>query len=229
MYDEECLLPLSALAQYYYCPRRAALITIEQQWEENVYTAEGAVMHQRVHSEENESRVDLRIYRGVRVRSLTLGLIGTLDYLELKLLREDNSNGIKLEGVSGLWQPIPVEYKHGITREEIEYEVQLCAQAICLEEMLNIAIGEGYLYYGASRKRHLVQFDQCLRLLVQEGAAQLHEMAATMTTPPAQYGPKCSKCSMIDICQPHLTESKAKSYLNQILHELIGDKGEKAT
>jgi CRISPR-associated exonuclease Cas4 len=229
MYDEDCLLPLSALAQFYYCPRRAALITIEQQWEENVFTAEGTVLHQRVHSEECESRSDLRISRGVRVRSMRLGLVGTLDYLELRLLEEGNHSGINLEGVSGLWMPIPVEYKHGVTREEKEYEIQLCAQALCLEEMLRIAVDEGYLYYGASRKRHLVQFDQGLRSLVQEGASRLHDMTATMITPPAQFGPKCSKCSMIDACQPHLAESKAKGYLDRILQELIGDKGEKVT
>lgn len=229
MYDEDNLLPISALSQYYYCPRRAALIVIEQQWDDNLLTAEGTVLHQRVHSEECESRSDLRICRGVRVRSLTLGLVGSLDCLELRLLEEDDHSGISLENASGSWMPVPVEYKHGVTREEIEYEVQLCAQALCLEEMLKISVKEGYLYYGASRKRHLVQFDQELRALVQEGALYLHQMVATLITPSAQFSAKCNKCSMLDYCQPRLAESRAKNYMDGVLQELVGGKGEKAT
>lgn len=222
MYDEEDLLPISALSQLYYCPRRAGLTLLEQQWRDNAYTAEGGVLHQRVHAGGEESRNDVRICRGVQVRSLCLGLAGVLDCLELRLLGVNETEGIFVDGVQGRWVPVPVEYKHGTTRDEEEYEIQLCAQAMCLEEMLGILVNEGYLYFGESRRRLAVSFDGELRRKVEEGALRLHELLRSGVTPPPQFGAKCSKCSMDDICAPQLPGLKAGRYLKGILEEMTG-------
>lgn len=222
MYAEDDFLPISALSQLYYCPRRVGLTLLEQQWSENVYTAEGAVLHRQVHEGGEEVRRNVRICRGVRVRSLRLGLVGTIDCLELVRLGDNMSGGINLDGVTGLWVPIPVEYKHGSTRDELEYEVQLCAQAMCLEEMLGLSLGEGYLYYEGSRRRLEVHFTDELRGLVEDGARQLHEMVRLGATPSARPSAKCRKCSMVDLCAPDLPAARAARYLKEMLNETMG-------
>lgn len=220
MYSEDDLLPISALGQLYYCPRRAGLTLLEQQWDDNVYTAEGTVQHRRVHEGGSEVRRDVRIYRGVRVRSLRLGLAGVIDCLELRLLEGADSGGTAIDGVTGMWVPVPVEYKHGTTRDEHEYKVQLCAQAVCLEEMLEISLNEGYLYYEESRRRLAVHFTGELRRFVEDGAHQLHEMVRSGVTPLAQVSAKCRKCSMVDLCGPHVSATRASRYLASILDEI---------
>lgn len=222
MYTEDDLLPISALSQLYYCPRRAGLILLEQQWSENLYTAEGAVLHRRVHEGGDETRHDLRICRGVRVCSLRLGLAGTIDCLELVRLEDGENEGISLDGASGLWIPVPVEYKHGTTRDEREYEIQLCAQALCLEEMLGLYLEKGYLYYEGSRRRLSVRFTDELRRFVEDGARQLHEMLRLGVTPSARASSKCHKCSMVDLCMPGLPVTKAVRYLAEMLEETMG-------
>ncbi|MCR4427476.1 MAG: CRISPR-associated protein Cas4 [Firmicutes bacterium] len=222
MYDEEDLIPISALSQLYYCPRRAGLTLVEQQWSENVYTAEGAVLHERVHAGGNETRVDVRIHRGIRVRSLRLGLAGAVDCLELRLLGPDEEGGIAVDGAAGRWAPVPIEYKHGTTRDEKEYEIQLCAQAMCLEEMLSVPIGEGYLYYGESKRRLAVALNGGLRREVEEGALLLHEMLESGRTPPPQFSAKCRNCSLVNLCAPRLSALNAGRYLSGVLEETIG-------
>lgn len=198
------------------------MILLEEQWSENVHTAEGLVMHQRVHGGDDEVRRDVWACRGVRVRSLRLGLAGTMDCLELRLLDAEEPGGILVVGTQGRWLPIPVEYKHGTTRDEIEYEVQLCAQALCLEEMLCTEINEGYLYYGESRRRLKVVFTSELRQRVEEGASQLHAMLRSGVTPLPQFSAKCHKCSMVDLCLPRLPTSEASKYLAGIMDEIAG-------
>lgn len=222
MYDEDDLLPISALSQLYYCPRRAGLTLLEQQWSDNVYTAEGTVQHRRVHQGGDEVRRDVRICRGVRVRSLRLGLAGTIDCLELVRLEGGVGTGVAVEGASGLWLPVPVEYKHGSTRDEHEYKVQLCAQALCLEEMLDLSLTDGYLYYEESRRRLTVHFTNELRRFVEDGARQLHEMLRSGVTPSARASAKCHKCSMIDLCGPRLPAARAGRYLAEMLNEMAG-------
>lgn len=219
---EDEFLPISALTQFYYCPRRAGLTLIEQQWADNLYTAEGTVLHERVHSGGEESRGDIRIFRAVRVRSLRLGLSGVTDSLEF-IRVATAAQGIRLENASGFWTAVPIEYKHGTIRDEEEYKVQLCAQAMCLEEMLGMPIEEGYLYFGGPKRRVRVQFSSDLRRLVEAGVKSLRQMAATGITPPRQPGPKCAKCSMRDVCMPSLPVSKAGDYVAAMLEMVTED------
>lgn len=221
MYADEDLVPISALAQLYYCARRAGLILLEQQWSDNVYTAEGAVLHERVHGGGDEARDDIRLCRSVQVCSLRLGLSGSMDCLELRRLRDGHNGGIRLDGVAGMWRPVPVEYKHGPARDEREYEIQLCAQSICLEEMLGVPVTEGYLYYHGSRRRLAISFTEDLRLSVEDGARRLHEMLRLGVIAPREFGPKCFKCSLLDVCVPRLPVSQAERYLTDMLNETL--------
>jgi len=151
VYDIEDLIQLSALQNMVFCSRQCALIHIEQVWSENRLTAEGRLMHERTHEEGGESRGNVRIERAVMLRSLRLGLVGMADVVEFHRLED------------GRWQPFPVEYKHGKPKVDDCDKVQLCAQAICLEEMLNVEIPGGALFYGKTRRRLDVAFDSDLR------------------------------------------------------------------
>ena len=170
MYHEEDLLPISALQHYIFCPRRCALVHIEQQWQENVFTAEGQNLHLKTHAEQTENRPGVRIVRGLRIHSFRLGLIGQADVVEF----QQSETGIKLAGAEGYWQPFPVEYKRGILKRRFEYTVQLCAQAICLEEMTQAHIPDGAIYYGQSKRRSEVEFDENLRNRTAKYAEKLH-------------------------------------------------------
>lgn len=225
MYEDEDLLPLSALAQWYYCRRRAGLALLEEQWKDNVYTAEGSILHQHVHADGDEARGNVRICRGIRLRSSRLGLSGMADCVELHKTEVSGTNTVTLDGVGGLWIPVPIEYKHGRTRDELEYSVQLCAQAICLEEMLGISLQQGYLYYEGSRRRQEVMFSAQLRALVERGAGDLHELTRSGETPKAEYSSRCVKCSFRELCGPDLPGKKAGRYLARMLAETGGRDG----
>src|SRR3990172_9283865 len=144
------LIPISALNQYVYCPRRCALIHIDQLWDENLFTAEGRIMHEKVDTANRESRGNVRIEYGIPMRSLRLGLIGKADVVEF-------------HKHSDKWVPFPVEYKRGKPKPDNCDKVQLCAQAICLEEMMGVEIPAGSLFYGGTRHRYDVEFSATLR------------------------------------------------------------------
>lgn len=183
------LIMLSALQHYVYCPRQCALIHIEQAWSENIFTAEGRIMHGKVDTADRESRGNIRIEYGVHMRSLRLGLIGKADVVEF------HKRGDK-------WMPFPVEYKRGKPKIDDCDKVQLCAQAICLEEMLNVEIPEGALFYGQTRRREDVVFDGKLRAETKDTARKVHELIESGLTPKAEYSKKCKKCSLLDLCLP---------------------------
>ncbi len=203
-YNEDDLIHLAALNQYAYCPRRCALIHIEQLWSENLFTAEGRIMHDKVDTANRESRGNIRIEYGVPMRSLRLGLIGKADVVEFH--KKDD----------GTWAPFPVEYKRGKPKMDYCDKVQLCAQAICLEEMLNIEITEGALFYGQTRRREDVVIDKSLRMETEETARKVHELIESGITPKAEYSAKCKKCSLLSICLPKVN-SKASSYLMKVM------------
>ena len=208
MYDEEDLLPLSALQHLVFCERRAALIHLEGMWDENVATVEGQNLHARTHDVRTESRGDTRISSGLPLRSLRLGLSGKADIVEFHRLQSGEFGGIQLDGVEGFWQPYPVEYKRGRLRSERSYEVQLCAQALCLEEMLDVRVSVGALFYGKTARRQEVIFDEGRRRKTEEAAARLHELLKTGRTPDAVYlRNKCQQCSLFDLCLPEQTTS----------------------
>lgn len=197
---EDELIPISALNQYLYCPRRCALIHIEQIWTENLFTAEGRLMHDKVDTANRESRGDVRIEYGVPIRSLRLGLIGKADVVEFH--RMDDGN----------WVPFPVEYKRGKPKMDDCDKVQLCAQAICLEEMLNLKINNGALFYGRTRRRENVVFDEKLRLETEGASKKVRVLIESGVTPKAEYSKKCKKCSLYELCMPKVSR-KASNYL----------------
>jgi len=194
MYAEDELLPISALQHLLFCERQCALIHIEQVWAENRLTVEGKNLHERVHEQSSENRPGIRIARGLRLRSLRLGLVGMADVVEFHM-------GADI-GKYPCGQPLPVEYKRGKPKAGHSDEVQLCAQALCLEEMLNVQIPSGSLFYGTTRRRCDVLFDDVLRGLTIQTAERLHILLDSGVTPPAEYGPKCEQCSLLGLCMP---------------------------
>jgi len=198
MFDEDDLLPLSGLQHLAFCERQWALIHIEQVWSENVLTAEGRELHERAHETGSESRPGLRIGRGLRLRSLRLGLTGQADVVEFRA----GAAGVRLEGEAGLWQPFPVEYKRGRPKANDCDEVQICAQGLCLEEMFGVAIEAGALFYGTPRRRKDVVFSPGLRGETEKLAARMHALYRERATPRAVYSAKCEKCSLLALCMP---------------------------
>ncbi|MBI2817800.1 MAG: CRISPR-associated protein Cas4 [Acidobacteria bacterium] len=203
MYDEDDLLPISALQHLAFCERQWALIHLEGAWAENRLTVEGHHLHDRAHRPETESRRDLRIARGLRLRSLRLGLSGIADVVEFHRIGNDSTAaGVSLSEVTGLWQPRPVEYKRGRPKLGPYDEIQLCAQALCLEEMLGISIPAGDLFYGEPRQRSEVVFSPDLREKTESLTARLHELTLSGKTPLARYEKKCDSCSLYELCLP---------------------------
>lgn len=190
-YNEDQLLPLSALQHFLFCERQCALIHIEQVWSENGYTAEGNLLHERAHDGPDESRPGIRITRGLPVRCLELGLSGQCDIVEF----HDQTSGNAV---------IPVEYKRGKPKSHHADEVQLCAQALCLEEMLECHVERGALYYGERRRRTEIVFDEPLRALTREAAAGVHALIDARRTPPAIKEKKCESCSLFEFCMPDI-------------------------
>jgi len=203
MYHEDDLLPISALQHLAFCERQWALIHLEGAWAENRLTAEGRNLHDRAHLQETESRGNLRIARGLRLRSLRLGLSGIADVVEFHRIElESVTSGVSLPGVRGQWQPRPVEYKRGRPKLGPYDEIQLCAQALCLEEMLGAVIPAGDLFYGEPRQRSEVAFNSDLREQTEKLAERLHQLTQIGKTPFARYEKKCDSCSIYDLCLP---------------------------
>jgi CRISPR-associated exonuclease Cas4 len=188
------LIPLSALQHYLFCPRQCALIHVERLWAENVLTAEGRILHESSDKPGQGRRGERRIVHGMPLRSAALGVAGVADVVEL--FRE-----------GGGWRPYPIEYKRGRPKAHRADEVQLCAQALCLEEMLSVDVPEGALFYGKVRRRHAVAFDDGLRDLTRKVAAATREMLGAGRTPPPVYEKKrCDACSLKGLCQPKRLE-----------------------
>ena len=207
MYSEDDFLWLSALQHLAFCERQCALIHIEGLWDENRLTVEGKILHDRVDSQGHEYGKDIRIERGVSLRSLELGLIGKADVVEFH--RE-----------SGKWVPFPVEYKRGRPKPDRRDEIQLCAQALCLEEMLRVEVNKGAIFYGQPRRRWPVEFGGSLRQETRVTAQKLHALISAGITPPAVYEKKCDNCSLFEQCLPKVsnrTKSAAK-YLSEAMN-----------
>ncbi|EPR34123.1 CRISPR-associated protein Cas4 [Alkalidesulfovibrio alkalitolerans DSM 16529] len=210
-------LPLSALAHLLFCRRRAALVHVENAWAESVATAEGRVLHHKVDSDPRlERRGDVLVARMLPLRSERLGLFGVADSVEF----HRDEAGARLPGVAGRWRPFPVEYKRGKLRREAGYLVQLCAQGMCLEEMLGVDVPAGALFFGTNRRRLAVNLDQDLRAHVQAAAEDLHGLIRSESTPAAEYErAKCAACSMKSLCLPGCSTGGAPvaAYLRRML------------
>lgn len=219
------LLPLSALQHLAYCERQCALIHVERVWVENRFTAEGRVLHERVDSGESEARRDLRIARGVGLRSLRLGLSGRADVVELHRVPEaaGGTEGAEVPGLDGRWRPVPVESKRGRPKDRRCDEIQLCAQALCLEEMFGVEIPEGALYYGKTRRRTRVRFDPELRQATEQAARRVHELVEAEEVPPPVADERCDRCSLLEICLPFAPERSAREYLEAVRREALAE------
>ncbi len=214
MTPESDLLPLSGLQHLLYCERQAALIHVEGVWVENRFTAEGRVLHERVDERGSESRGSVRIARGLPLRSFRLGLVGRADTVELhRLDGEEAADGAAIPGLDGRWRPFPVEHKRGAPKQGSYDAVQLCAQALCLEEMLDTAVPEGALFYGRRKRRTVVAFDADLRQQTVEAAARFHALVASGATPPPVADARCERCSLLSVCLPYAPARSARSFL----------------
>lgn len=215
MYSEDDYLQLSGIQHFAFCRRQWALIHIEQQWEENLRTTDGKIMHENVHNQDfNEKRGDLVITRAMAVSSSRLGISGECDAVELR--RSDS--GIELYGLDGRYTVTPVEYKRGEPKEDDCDVLQLTAQALCLEDMLCCNIPFGYLYYGEIRRRVKVIFDESLRQRTEEMLREMHELYRRKYTPKVKRRKACNACSLKNICLPVICGNKsALSYIKETL------------
>ena len=215
--EDEYLL-MSGLQHFVFCRRQWALIHLEQQWSENLRTAEGRLEHARCHdTAQTERRGSLLITRGMRVVSHRLRMTGACDVVEFRA----DPEGIPLQNTEGRWQPTPVEYKHGREKETDADRVQLCAQAMCLEAMLCCDIPEGAVYYGEIRRRQKVAFTQELRCQVRTLLAEMHELYRRGYTPKVKPTKSCNACSLKELCLPKLMKSRSVSdYLRAAMEEM---------
>lgn len=204
-------IPISALQHIAYCPRQFALIHVEQVWAENFFTAHGQLLHQRVDSGEVEQRGQVRSERSVSVLSERLGISGKLDLLEVT-----GSKG------AGLLRYFPVEYKRGKHKVQDWDRIQLCAQAMCLEDMRSVTVTEGALWYQQERKREQVLIDAPLRELTLHMIAQARAILDTRKTPaPTNDKTRCKACSLVDLCMPDMVRNdKSTFYIQQMFNEV---------
>lgn len=218
MYREEDYLMLSGLQHFAFCHRQWALIHIEQQWSENYRTADGRIMHIKAHdSELREKRGDIVITRAMQISSAELGISGECDVVEF----HKSPNGIYISGLDGSYNVIPVEYKRGQPKENNCDELQLCAQVMCLEEMLCCDIPEAYLYYGETHRRHTVVLDESLRNKTAAMIHEMHQLYERQHTPKVKRTKACNACSLKDICLPVL--NKERSAAEYIMRTLNGN------
>lgn len=216
MINSDFDLPISALQHLLFCPRQCALIYLERQWDDNILTALGQIEHQRLDLGYKEFRRGKRQISGLYIRSQSLQLHGRLDVLELELIDAHATDNLSALGLKGNWQMRPVEFKHGEPKDNDCDRVQLCAQAIALEEMFGIHIPEASLFYHRIRHREEVLLDQSMRERTKRAAEQLHAFFQQGKTPPPSYSPRCRSCSLIDVCLPKKISSSGQRYRLQL-------------
>jgi CRISPR-associated exonuclease Cas4 len=205
MYTEDDFIHISGLQHYVYCPRQWALIHIEDVWTDNVFTVRGEILHEKVDTDTYETRGTTKTVRGLRIHSKRLGIVGRADVVEFKNTKD------------GQEEIMSVEFKAGEPKEDISDKVQLCAQVLCLEEMMNVAIRHGAFFYGRTRRRLQVDIDNTLRGQTEKIITQIHEMLVARRTPPAEYSAKCRNCSLESVCVPKaMNESKLKKYIGEL-------------
>lgn len=204
MYSEEDYLMLSGIQHFAFC---------RKQWAENYRTTAGELMHKKAHDENSfEKRGGLLIVRGLRISSHELGVSGQCDIVEF----HQDENGAGLFGYDGKWKPVPVEYKHGAPKGNNADELQLCAQAICLEEMFQTSIPDGFLFYGENRRRSYVEFTENLREEVKKTTKEMHDLFQRGCTPNVKPTKQCKACSLENLCVPKLQKvMKVREYIEK--------------
>lgn len=217
-YKEEDYLLLSGIQHFSFCKRQWALIHIEQQWQDNLRTIEGEILHEKTHDLTiKEKRGDLIISRGMPIFSRQLGITGACDVVEL----HKSQDGVNIFGRDGKYNPIPVEYKRGKPKEDAHDELQLCAQAMCLEEMLLCNIPEAYLFYGETKHRHRIAINEDLRKHVKLIFKEMHELYDKKYTPKVKVSKSCKSCSLNESCMPKLCKnSSVKEYIHKNICDL---------
>lgn len=216
-YREEDFLLLSGIQHFTFCRRQWALIHIEQQWAENVRTFEGKILHEKAHDPFfREKRGDVLSVRAMKVFSREMGVSGECDVVEF----HSAPQGIFLQGYEGTFYAVPVEYKRGAPKSHDADELQLTAQAMCLEEMLQTEIEYGYLYYGETRRRVEVDFSAELRDKVRRSFEEMHGYYQNRYTPKVRYSTACKQCSLQNICMPKLEGTQSvQMYIDKVLKE----------
>jgi CRISPR-associated exonuclease Cas4 len=210
MFTEEDFIQISALQHYVYCPRQCALIHVEDLWDENLFTVKGSILHEKVDSDTYESRGTLKTVRGLRIHSYRLGIVGRADVVEFKAA----SNAVGGKEVT------PVEFKSGEPKDDISDKVQLCAQALCLEEMLNTSIQRGAFFYGKIRRRVQIEIDEQLRTQTGEIITQIRDLVTNKRTPTEEYSSKCRNCSLEPVCMPKaMNPGKLTHYLKLLYQQ----------
>lgn len=222
IYAEDDMLMLSGIQHFMFCPRQWALIHIEQLWEENKLTVEGHLLHSNVDNPSyRQKNGDTITLRSVAIASKKLGLYGFTDAVEL-IPTSDKDKGIKHNKYPGLWKPFPIEYKRGKPKTSMVDEVQLAAQVMCLEEMYEITIDYGAIFYGEIKHRSVIHVSEDLRLLTMRLAKEMHKIYKEGALPKAEKSSCCGKCSLIDICMPKKKkQNNIDTYLKKNLYEEI--------
>lgn len=217
-FKEEEYLQLSGLQHFSFCRRQWALIHIEQLWAENVRTVDGRILHEKAHDGSiREKRGDLLVARDVNIHSPTLGISGSCDVVEF----HRDAAGISLPGQEGLWQPYPVEYKRGSPKTTDADRLQLCAQAMCLEEMLCCDIPEAALFYGETRRREIVVLDDDFRSQVRRLLNEMHDLYRHAHTPKVKPTRGCNACSLKELCLPKLMRQRSVAdYLRKSMEDV---------
>jgi len=214
--NDENYLQLSGIQHFLFCPRQWALIHLEEQWSENFFTITGEQLHERAHSGEVEKRKNLIITRALYIYSNTMQVSGQCDIVEFHA----DKDGVTIHGFEGTWQPVPVEYKRGKGTSIEADSRQLCAEAMCLEEMLLCHIPVGYLYYGEPKKRTEVELTDSMRQDVRESFKQMHNYFKNGYTPKPKKKKACLSCSIKDLCLPQLEGvSNVSDYIKKSLEK----------
>jgi CRISPR-associated exonuclease Cas4 len=236
MFTEDQFIQLSALQHYVFCPRQCALIHVEDVWNENVFTVRGNILHEKVDTDTYETRGALKTVRGLKIHSFRLGIAGRCDVVEFRkppVISPGLQAGEHKANITGMgFQPhipanvvsvqeamevVPVEFKAGQPKQNISDEVQLCAQALCLEEMLSVPVRRGAFFYGKIRRRVQVEINDTLRKQTEEIIAAVHDIVDRKHVPVAQYMAKCRSCSLEDVCQPKaMNQRKLNSYMKTL-------------
>ena len=207
MFSEDDYIQLSSLQHYVYCPRQCGLIHVEDEWNDNVFTVRGEILHEKVDTDTYETRGTLKTVRGLRIHSTRLGIVGRADVVEFR----------KSANADGSPDVMPVEFKSGQPKEDVSDKVQLCAQALCLEEMMNTQVKRGAFFYGKIRRRVQVELDDELRKQTEEIIVAVHEIVSQKKVPAARYNEKCRNCSLEETCMPKaMNEKKLKKYIEEL-------------
>lgn len=207
MYTEDDFIQISALQHYVFCPRQCALIHVEGLWQDNLYTVKGEILHEKVDTDTYETRGTLKTVRGLRIHSSQLGIVGRCDVVEFRKSHEGPA----------AQEVMPVEFKSGQPKDDLSDKVQLCAQALCLDEMLGIHVKRGAFFYGRIRRRVVVEIDDGLRAQTESIISAVREIVSKKSVPAARYMEKCKRCSLESVCMPKaMNEAKLRQYMETL-------------